>query len=406
MTHVNNKIWSLSFIFVLISNALVFMIFEMLLPTLPLFVTAIGGGASQVGLVTGVFMLSAILIRPFAGILAAKFDKKMLLILGIAIMALSTGAYYLANHITTLLIIRLIHGAGFGLATTYFATLAAEIIPKDRRGEGIGYFGVGETVAISVGPMIGIMTLELFDFLRLFLGGMAVLLLAVIMGIFIKRAPKGKELDKLDTHKVKILEKRVLFPAILIFLIGSAAGGIMSFFSLYAVEKEFTQVGLFFLLIAAASFAVRLISGKLFDKYGPSIILVPGAILSVIGLVMLYGAISDSTFLIAAIFYGFGFGAIFPAIQTWSMNLVEEHEHEDAMASFFNFFDLGIGGGSLILGFIATIASYQAIYFVASAVYGLFLVIYAAYLIVKRKHREERAKQAATLSLDEGGTVQ
>ncbi len=91
MTHVNNKMWSLSFIFIVISNALVFMIFEMLLPTLPLFVTAIGGEASQVGLVTGVFMLSAIFIRPFAGILATKFDKKLLLILGTLIIALSTG---------------------------------------------------------------------------------------------------------------------------------------------------------------------------------------------------------------------------------------------------------------------------------------------------------------------------
>lgn len=389
MTSTNNKIWSLSFIFIVISNALVFMIFEMLLPTLPLFVTVLGGGASQVGLVTGIFMLSAILIRPFAGMLATKIDKKLLLILGILIIALSTGAYYLSSNISMLLIIRLFHGAGFGLATTYFTTLAAEIIPKDRRGEGIGYFGVGETVAISVGPMIGIMTLELYDFQRLFFGGMAVLFLAVIMAVFIKRAPKGKELDKQVSGKFKLLEKRVLFPALLIFLIGIAAGGIMSFFSLYAIEKEFTQVGMFFLLIAAASFIIRLLSGKLFDKYGLSIILIPGSILSIIGLVILYVAVSDSMFLIAAIFYGFGFGAIFPAIQTWCMNLVEEHEHEDAMASFFNFFDLGIGGGSFILGLVATVASYQAVYLVASIVYGVVLGIYVVYSVIKRQQQNK-----------------
>ncbi|GAB3059063.1 hypothetical protein JCM19029_08320 [Salinicoccus sesuvii] len=151
MENSNNKIWSWTFIFVMVSNALVFMIFEMLLPTLPLFVTNIGGGPSQVGLVTGIFMVSAILIRPFAGLFAAKFDKKLLLILGLTVIALSTGAYYLAQSMPALLVIRLIHGAGFGLVTTYFATLAAEIIPKERRGEGIGYFGVGETVAISSG---------------------------------------------------------------------------------------------------------------------------------------------------------------------------------------------------------------------------------------------------------------
>jgi len=392
MPTIDNKIWSLSFIFVVISNALVFMIFEMLLPTLPLFVTSLGGGASSVGLVTGIFMLSAILIRPFAGMLTTKFEKKILLILGILIIALSTGAYYLSSNITTLLIIRLIHGAGFGLATTYFATLAAEIVPKDRRGEGIGYFGVGETIAISVGPMIGIMTLELYDFQRLFFGGMAVLFLAVIMVIFIKRAPKGKELDKQVSGKFKLLEKRVLFPSLLILLIGIAAGGIMSFFSLYAIERDFTQVGLFFLLIAAASFIIRLISGKLFDKYGPSIILIPGSIFSIIGLVILYVAVSDNLFFISAIFYGFGFGAIFPAIQTWCINLVEEHEHEDAMATFFNFFDLGIGGGSFILGLVATVTSYQTVYLVASIVYGMVLVIYVVYFALKGKHNKRNGK--------------
>lgn len=65
------------------------------------------------------------------------------------------------------------------------------------------------------------------------------------------------------------------------------------------------------------------------------------------------------------------------------MNLVEEHEHEDAMASFFNFFDLGIGGGSFILGLVATVGSYQAIYLFASIVYGVVLVIYVGYVVLK-----------------------
>lgn len=385
MSDTNNKIWSLSFIFIVTSNGLLFMIFEMLLPTLPLFITAMGGGASQVGIVTGVFMLSAILTRQFAGILASKIDKKYLLILGILINALATGAYYLSNDITTLLIIRLFHGAGFGLATTYLATLAAEIIPAHRRGEGIGYFGLGETIAISVGPMIGILTLELYDFQRLFLGELSVLLLALIMAVFVKRAPDGRELDRRENIKTKILEKKVLFPAFLILLVGIAAGGIMSFFSLYALEKEFSHVGLFFFLIAAASFLVRLVSGRLFDLYGPSVILIPGALSSVIGLGLLNFADSTGMFFTAAVFYGFGFRSLLPAIQTWCMNLVEQNEHEDAMASFFNFFDIGIGGGSLILGNIADALSYQAIYLVATVIYIIFLIIYLIHVVLKRR---------------------
>lgn len=384
MAQSHEKMWSMSFVFVVVSNALVFMIFEMLLPTLPLFVTGLGGGASQVGLVTGIFMLSAIIVRPFAGQLVTKFDKKVLLVAGIVLMALSTGAYYFSNHIAMLLVIRLIHGAGFGLATTYFATLAAEIIPKNRRGEGIGYFGVGETIAISVGPMIGIMTLDLYGFQRLFFGGMAVLFLAVLMAVLIKRAPKGKELDKKAMVKFKIMEKRVLFPSLLTFLIGIAAGGMMSFFSLYAIEKDFAHVGLFFLLIAAASFLIRLGSGKVFDRHGPAVIVIPGSILSIAGLVILYAAVNDSMFILAALLYGFGFGAIFPALQTWCMNAVGEHEHEDAMASFFNSFDLGIGGGSLILGIIAAATTYQTVYMVASIVFAGCLVLYIGRLWTRK----------------------
>ncbi|BCE06857.1 MFS transporter [Bacillus paralicheniformis] len=379
------KIWSLSFVFVTFANAFLFMVFEMLLPTLPLFVTAIGGGAKQVGYVTGIFMISAIAVRPFAGALALRFNKKYLLILGLVISAFSTGAYYLASDVTALLLIRLIHGAGFGLATTYFATIAAEIIPKERRGEGIGYFGVGETIAVSVGPMIGIAALELYDFQRLFLGGMSVLLLAVLMAVFVRRQPETTGTGGKGTAKLKVLEKRVLFPSILILFVGIAASGIMSFFSLYAIEKGFHSVGMFFFLIAGASFFIRLISGRTFDRYGAAAILIPASLFSIAGLSILYFAQTNAMFFTAAICYGFGFGSIFPAIQTWCINLVEEHEHEDAMGTFFNFFDMGIGGGSLLLGLVATVYSYREIYITAIFMYLLFLLLYILYICMKRK---------------------
>ncbi|WFA07188.1 MFS transporter [Bacillus sp. HSf4] len=379
------KMWSLSFVFVTLANAFLFMVFEMLLPTLPLFVTAIGGGAKQVGYVTGIFMISAIAVRPFAGAMALRFNKKYLLILGIVISAFSTGAYYLAPDVSVLLLIRLIHGAGFGLATTYFATIAAEIIPKERRGEGIGYFGVGETIAVSVGPMIGIAALELYDFQRLFLGGMSVLLLAVLMAVFVRRQPETTGTGGKGTVKLKVLEKRVLFPSILILFVGIAASGIMSFFSLYAIEKGFHSVGMFFFLIAGASFFIRLISGRTFDRYGAAAILIPASLFSIAGLSILYFAQTNAMFFTAAICYGFGFGSIFPAIQTWCINLVEEHEHEDAMGTFFNFFDMGIGGGSLLLGLVATVYSYREIYIAAIFMYLLFVLLYILYIFLKRK---------------------
>lgn len=369
-------LWSLSFVLATLANGLLFMIFEMLLPTLPLYVNTIGGNATDVGLVTGVFMVSAILIRPFAGYLLRLVNKKYLLIFGITINAVATGMYYLAETVSALLIIRLVHGLGFGLATTYLSTLVAEIIPKERRGEGMGYFGVGETVAISIGPMIGIAILEVFDYSRLFIGGLSILLLAALMIALTKSPKKPNSVGETQQLKVKLLEKRVFIPALLTLLVGVAASGIMSFFSLYAIEKDFQGIGWFFFIIALASFLVRLVSGKLFDRHGPSVILIPGALLATTGLLVLYVAQIDFTFYLAAALYGLGFGAIFPAIQTWCINLVEEHEHEYAMSTFFNFFDFGIGGGSLFLGILATNFSYGVVYLVGIAFYIAFLMLY------------------------------
>ncbi|GAB3059544.1 MFS transporter [Virgibacillus ainsalahensis] len=390
------KLWSRSFIFVMLANALLFGAFEMLLPTLPLFVSYIGGDATQIGLVTGIFVFSSILIRPFAGVLAAKMNKKYLLIIGIAICALSTGAYYLSSGIWIMLLIRVIHGFGFGLATTYFTTIAAESIPEERRGEGIGYFGVGETVAMSVGPLIGVSILQNYHFQSLFMSCMAITLLALLIAVFISRKTKSVndgENRKTPITTFKLIEKRVLFPSTLIFLIGISAGAIISFTALYAVDKGFENIAWFFFIVAAAGILVRLVSGKMFDKLGPSSVLIPAGLSSIAGFVVLIATQSEFQLLIAGFLYGLGFGAILPALQTVCLNLVEEHNHENAIGTFFNFFELGLGGGSLLLGVVAEVFSYQAIYYVAIVSYVLYLLVYLTYTFFK--YEIERKGNAA-----------
>ncbi|RAW15172.1 MFS transporter [Paenibacillus taichungensis] len=392
--HLPQKLWGRSFIFIMLANAFLFMAFEMLLPTLPLFVSSLGGEASQIGLVTGIFMFSAILVRPFTAVLATRMDKKYLLIIGIAICALSTGAYYLSSGIWMILVLRVIHGFGFGLATTFFATIATENMPKERRGEGMGYFGVGETVAISIGPLVGTSLLFRYNYQSLFVGGMCILLLALLMAVFVSRKPKpvqGNQRTELPVATVKLIEKKVLFPSLLIMLVGIAAGSIMSFVALFASERGFENVAWFFFIVAIASFAVRLFSGKMFDRLGPGSVLLPSAGFAIAGLFMLTVAQNEVHFLLAGALYGFGFGAIFPAIQTWCVNLVDEHEHENAMASFFNFFDLGIGGGSLVLGMMASAFSYTMVYHIAIGVFVVYLLLFLVYS--RRQRMRDQANQ-------------
>lgn len=377
------KLWSRPFIFVLLANALVFLAFEMMAPTLPLYVSSIGGEATQIGLVTGIFVVSAILIRPFTGIMAMKMNKKYLLLIGVAIGALATGGYYLATEVWVLVLIRIFHGFGFGITTTYFTTIAAELIPEERRGEGIGYFGVGETTMVSVGPLIGVMFLEMWDFKGLFMSGMAIMLLTLLITMFISRKSNDSEdlvKDSTPPIQFKLIEKRVIFQSLLIALIGIAAGGIMSFIALFAVERGLSQVAWFFTIVALAGLVVRFFSGRMYDKFGPSHVLIPFGLVAIAGLVLLVFVQNDVQFLMAAFLYGLGFGAVFPAIQTWCISSVEEHEHESAVASFFNFFDIGIGVGAMALGIVAQVYNtYAAVFYVSIGAYVLYLLLAILY---------------------------
>ncbi|MFS0824660.1 MFS transporter [Bacillus sp. 1P02SD] len=376
------ELWNSSFIFLLIANGLFFMSFEMLVPTLPLFVDHIGGQASQVGIVSGIFVVSAILIRPFTGVLVTRFNKKYLLLAGLLVCGVASSAYYLTDVIWQLIIIRVLHGLGFGLVTIYFTTLSIDYIPKNRLGEGVGYFGVGETIMMSVGPMLGILLLDLFHFHYFFYAVSFIVLLAIVLATFVRYRPKTAGKSEKETVKVhyKLIDKRLSFQSILGCLMGIAAGSIISFIPLFAIEKSFEQVGLFFFAVAIAGLVVRFFSGKIYDRFGPLPVLIPSGIFAILGIILLLIATNETLFLIAGFIYGAGFGAAFPAVQTWAVQLVNENEHEIAVSSFFNSFDIGLGAGSILLGVIAQAAgSYQNIYFVAIGVYIIFLLSFLIY---------------------------
>lgn len=159
----------------------------------------------------------------------------------------------------------------------------------------------------------------------------------------------------------------------------------MSFVALFAKEQGFTNAAWFFFTVAMASFLVRLVSGRIFDTKGPAYILIPAGIVLIVAIVMVASSRTELQFLVAAVLYGLSFGAIFPALQAWAISVVGEDEREDAVGSFYNFFDLGIGGGSLILGMIAGLTSYKTMYLFSTLLIAAYLIIFVVYSVLDKK---------------------
>lgn len=91
---------------------------------------------------------------------ASTIRKKKCLYLGLALSILATVSYYMFSSIHAIVAARILHGFGFGMSTTFAAAIVADIIPASRRGEGIGYFGLGSTVMMALAPAVGLFLLS------------------------------------------------------------------------------------------------------------------------------------------------------------------------------------------------------------------------------------------------------
>ncbi len=355
----------------------------MLTPTLPVYATKLGGSAADAGLVVAVITLSALIIRPFSGVALDMLGRRVIMLAGNAICLVFIGGYLLAGSVIILLLVRLFHGVGWGISSTTYGTMASDLVPMKRRGEGLGYFGLASTLSMALGPMLGIHLSNKYGFTMLFTVSLTATLLAAILAqcVSSRNLPDPSAQKKLaEPFVTRLFERSALLPACLALLLAITYGGIVSFITLFGQEQGIANVGWFFLVNALSMLAVRTFAGKVFDKKGHVWILVPGVFISAVGLLLLSTATSSAGLIPAAICYGSGFGAIHPSLQAWAVNRTAQNRRGAANALFFSAFDMGIGIGAVILGALAEVTHYAVMYRYACVALALFLAVYVIYL--------------------------
>jgi len=113
---------------------------------------------------------------------------------------------------------------------------------------------------------------------------------------------------------------------------------------------------------------VRTQSGRLADRFGRRLVLVPALIVTGMSLAVLAAAGSRSGLMAAAALYGVGFGAGQPALMAMTADRVPPAERGRALGTFFTAFELGILGGAMLLGPVAAGFGYSAVWWVAAGV--------------------------------------
>jgi len=380
-------IWNKTFFLILSVSFLMFMSMYMLLPTLPLYAQTIGGNETVAGTIVGIFTLSAVLVRPWFGNLLDRKGRKVILVIGIGIFLVSVLAYNLAFSIMILLALRMLHGIGWGASTTATGTMASDVIPAARRAEGMGYYGIAATIAMSLGPALGLYLVKYSSYSVLFTGA-AILAALGLAGSFLinYETPRHPEKAKASLGKGVILEKTAIAPALVLFFITLTYGGIITFLPSYAGSRGVENIGVFFTVYALVLLVGRPIIGKLADRYGARKFLVPGILLIASALLLLALATSLPMFLLVGIVYGLGFGTVQPILNALVISLAPPERRGAANATFAVAMDMGIGLGAVSLGFLAQQMGYVYMYG-SSAIFALLaLIMYFAILRQKLPH--------------------
>ena len=328
------------------------------MPTLPMFAKQLGGSDASAGLVIGVFAISALLARPVSGYALDRFGRQYLLFAGLLLFTISTIAYHQAGTLLLLLMIRFVHGFAWGLGSTASSTVATDLIPKGRLGEGMGYFGLSSTISMALAPAAGLWIVSNAGFDALFSVSTAMVAIAVALTFVIRYPAVGLS----EKTNFSLLEKTAIKPAVVIFFLTMTYGAIVSFLALYANQIGISNIGPFFSVYAIALFVTRPMAGKLSDKKGFDIMVIPGIICVMAAMVVL--ALSDTMngLLVAAALYGVGFGAAMPSLQALSVIATPPDRRGAANGTFFIGFDLGIGLSSILWGAVSQVVGYSAMF--------------------------------------------
>lgn len=371
------RLWTRPFIQMTVGMLFLFTGFYLLLPTLPLYIKQLGGSEAQVGLIIGMFTLSAVIFRPIVGGLLDRYGRRPFIVGGLLFFALSMYLYDWVAGILLLVVLRIIHGMSWAISTTAVGTAITDIIPSTRRGEGMGWYGLAMTVAMAVGPMLGIWIIQNYSFHSLFLFATSLSVVALILG-FMTKIPFQR---RAAIGRMEFFERSVLSVTVAIFFLAVAYGGITTFLPLFAESLQLNS-GTFFLVYAIALTLIRPMAGKLSDRYGETFVILPALGITILALIVLSLSTGLTGVIISAILYGIGFGSAQPALQAATLRLARPDRKGVANASFFTAFDLGIGFGAIMLGWISQYTGYQTLFTVSAVSVAISLFIFA--ILVKR----------------------
>jgi MFS family permease len=362
------KLWTKDFVIDSTTNLFIYLAYYLLMVTITVYAADnLHASPSEAGLASGIFIIGALVARILAGRSIDRVGRKKTLYFGLIFFLVTTLLYFAVNSLNFLLVIRFLHGMGFGITATATGTIIASIIPNERRGEGTSYYAMSATLASAIGPFIGMFLNQRGNFNMILV--LSIILLAVSIGAVLFLTVPEAELSKEQLAKMKefslgnFFEAKAFPISIISVFIGFGFSSVLSFLNSYTKEANLVEAGsIFFIVYAICILISRPFTGRLFDRKGENVVMYPSFLLFAVGLAILGIAQQGFVVLAAGALVGLGYGTFLSSAQAISVKVSPPHRMGLATSTFFSFIDSGIGIGPFLLGLLIPQTGFRGMY--------------------------------------------
>ena len=371
--------------------------FYALLTTGALFaISELGESESKAGFAAGVYVIGSLASRSLLSRYANRIGFKRMLYFSVGALIVFSALHFVVSDFILLCVVRFFCGASFGVNNNTLMTTVASLVPYERKGEGIAWYSLSQILGMALGPFFAVYIIYSQGFNGVFILITAVAVLAFILLLFIRLprgieqfqdlahfAPETDEETKRNSGIWKFFERSALKIALLCFIIYICNANFMSFAAVFVSDSGAENLAsAIFLANAFAMLATRPFVGKLFDKYGPNMLLVTGFILFAAGLFLL-GKGSYDIFIPSSLLIGLGISAFQGTTIAIVVKNAPPHRLSVTNATYFNALDLGAAVGPVIGGSITEFAGYGTMYYTMAIITIMCLPLY--FLVLSRR---------------------
>lgn len=364
-TTIRKRIWSRLFVTFIIIGLFISVGVQALNCAIPLYIEQLGGGTDFSGILASIFALSAGLSRLFSGMLSDKRGRQIVMLAGTVIFAAGSVAPILFQSVELLTVFRFLQGTGYAAVGTAAGAAAADVLPKNRLGEGIGFFGLSQSLASALGPSVGIVLISMGNPNIMFgtIGAVgAVLFLLSLTGGYSEdkaRIEAARTQPKAEGPLIRrVLEGRALPPTVLQCVLSMGFAVYVNFISVYADRKGIVNPGMFFTVAAVMMVLANMGAARIMDRAPAAALLIPSQIIGALSFLAAIAASDSMMLYLSGAGYGLCLGITMPLLKTIAIKRTPPERWGVATATFYLGSDVGMGVGGALFGAVISSAGF------------------------------------------------